>query len=324
MRYPAIILVFLISFLFWSCAEEDQITNFIVVPDTQTYLEGFPEVMEKQFEWIASQDDVDFVIHLGDVTQDNHVLEWYVAKKHFSKLKVPYSITLGNHDMGSRPGVFADTRNSELANKYFPVSPADSVYCFETGKMDNRYHLLKAGNTDWLILSLAFGPNNDVLQWANKVVSENQDKKIILNTHAYMYFDSTRMDNGDWWRPQAYGIGKDTTDTVNDGQQIWEKLVSKHPNFVAVFSGHVLKAGTGLLISEGNHGNKVVQILTNYQRGVDESVRGGNGYLRMVKFDIKNDMLEVKTYSTWEEKFHPDPAHNYTINLKTGTVNSIQ
>jgi hypothetical protein len=293
-----------------------------VVPDTQTYLESHPEVMENQFDWIAKQKKkVDFVIHLGDVTQDNREVEWYVAQKNFSKLNVPYSITLGNHDMGSKPGVFADTRESTLANKYFPVSPADSAYCFEKGKMDNRYHLLNAGKTQWLILSLAFGPSDQVLEWANKIIRENQDKKIILSTHAYLYLDSTRMDGNDWWRPQAYGIGKDTTDTVNDGEQIWEKLVSKHANMVAVFSGHVLKSGTGLLISQGHQGNKVVQILTNYQRGVDNSIRGGNGYLRIVEFDTKNEKMDVRTFSTWEEKFHPDPAHNYTIDLKSGKIN---
>ncbi|MGD9930085.1 MAG: metallophosphoesterase [Mangrovibacterium sp.] len=320
MRYSQLILIPLYVLLS-SCSNETHIARFIIVPDTQTYLESYPEVMENQFEWIAKQKNVDFVIHLGDVTQDNREVEWYVAQKNFNKLNAPYAIALGNHDIGSKPGVFADTRQSTLANKYFPVSPADSAFCFEKGKMDNRYHLLKAGKTDWLVLSLAFGPSDEVLEWANQVVGENQDKKVILNTHAYLYLDSTRMGGDDSWRPQAYGIGKDIADTVNDGEQIWEKLVSKHPNFVAVFSGHVLKTGTGLLISEGKQGNQIIQILTNYQRGVDNIERGGNGYLRIVEFNAKNETMDVKTFSTWEEKFHPEAAHHYTIDLKTGNVN---
>lgn len=308
--------------IFASCTGGKDITRFIVVPDTQTYLESHPAGMENQFDWIASQKGkVDFVIHLGDVTQDNREIEWYVARKNFDRLKTPYSIALGNHDMGSKPGVFADTRESSLANKYFPVAEQDSAYCFEKGKMDNRYHLLRAGRTDWLILSMAFGPSDRVLEWAGQVIEKHKERHVIISTHAYLYMDSTRMDNGDWWRPQSYGIGKDTTDTVNDGEQIWQKLVSKHPNVVAVFSGHVLKTGTGLLISEGDSGNKVVQMLANYQRGVDNSIYGGNGYLRIVEFNHRDGKMHVKTYSTRERKNHPDPSHHYSIHLSTGTIN---
>ncbi len=309
--------------LFVSCSSNRYIARFLVVPDTQTYLEAYPEVMANQFEWIASQKNVDFVIHLGDVTQDNREIEWYVARENFQKLNFPYTISLGNHDMGSKPGVFADTRESTLANKYFPVPEVDSIFCFEPGKIDNRYHLIKAGKTDWLVLSLAFGPSDDVLEWGNQVIKNHSMHQVILNTHAYMYFDSTRMDNGDWWRPQSYGIGKDSTDTVNDGEQIWQKLVSQHPNLVAVVSGHVLKTGTGLLVSEGIHGNKVPQMLSNYQRGVDNSIKGGNGYLRILEFDTRTKLLKVKTYSTLENKYHPDPQHNYTIEINTGQVNSL-
>ena len=315
-------LSFSLIILLSTFANGQKIARFIIVPDTQTYLESYPQGMENQFDWISKQNkNTDFVIQLGDLTQDNQELEWYFVRKNFEKLKTPYSIALGNHDMGSgKPGVAADTRLSKLANKYFPVAEKDSSFCFEKGKMDNRYHFIKAGKKDWLILSIAFGPSDQVLEWANKVIKANGDKKVIISTHAYLYFDNTRMGENDWWRPQNYGIGKDPTTTVNDGEQIWNKLVSKHPNIVAVFSGHVLKSGTGLLISEGEYGNKVVQILTNYQRGVDNSTKGGNGFLRIVDIDTKNESMSVKTFSTIEQKYHPDQFQNYSIDLKSGVI----
>lgn len=315
-------LLFSLAILFSIYANSQKVARFIIVPDTQTYLESYPKGMENQFDWISKQSkNTDFVIQLGDVTQDNQELEWYFARKNFEKLKTPYSIALGNHDMGSgKLGVPADTRQSKLANKYFPVAEKDSSFCFEKGKMDNRYHFIKAGKKDWLILSLAFGPSDQILEWANKVIRANSDKKVIISTHAYLYFDNTRMGEKDWWRPQDYGIGKDSGTSVNDGEQIWEKLASKHTNIVAVFSGHVLKTGTGLLISEGENGNKVVQILTNYQRGVDNSIRGGNGYLRIVEIDTQNELMRVKTFSTIEQKYHPDQFQNYSIDLKSGVI----
>ncbi len=42
------------------------------------------------------------------------------------------------------------------------------------------------------------------------------DKIVILNTHSYMYSDSTRQGGNDSWRPQAYGIGKDSLDQCGE------------------------------------------------------------------------------------------------------------
>ena len=44
-----------------------------------------------------------------------------------------------------------------------------------------------------------------------------------------------------------------------------------------VFSGHVLNDGQGRRVSEGDYGNKVYQMLSNYQM----QTNGGNGFLRL-------------------------------------------
>jgi len=83
------------------------------------------------------------------------------------------------------------------------------------------------------------------------------------------------------WLPQNYGVGKDVgEDAVNNGEQIWEKLISNYPNILFVFSGHVLNDGVGTFVSEGKYGNKVYQMLANYQGGVEGTEKGGNGFLR--------------------------------------------
>jgi len=62
------------------------------------------------------------------------------------------------------------------------------------------------------------------------------------------------MGEGDRWLPQKYGLGKDTGENaVNNGEQMWDKLVSKYPNILFVFSGHVLNSGVGTLVSIGDH-----------------------------------------------------------------------
>ncbi|MDR1983508.1 MAG: metallophosphoesterase, partial [Prevotellaceae bacterium] len=102
-----------------------QTATFVLLPDTQTYLESCPEILEKQVHVIAeNSNQYAALIHLGDITQDNHPLEWYVAGKlfqSFDKVKLPFTFSLGNHDIGSAPRKAADTMNTTLANQYFPL-----------------------------------------------------------------------------------------------------------------------------------------------------------------------------------------------------------
>jgi len=78
-----------------------------------------------------------------------------------------------------------------------------------------------------------------------------------------------------------------------------------------VFSGHVLNDGTGLLVSEGDHGNKVYQMLANYQNGVEGSEKGGNGFLRMISVDTKASTISVKTYSPYLDEYKTDPSQQF-------------
>lgn len=312
-------MLFLWGALFTSCATSSQVTTFVVLPDTQTYLEQCPEVFDSQVDWlVANRKKIDAVFQVGDLTQDNSPVEWAYMQKAFSRIGragIPYSIVWGNHDIGSKPGKFSDVHNTTMANRYFPLSTYKQNKYWggsaDRKTLDNYYISFQSGGIDWLVLNLEFGPSDETLQWADSVVNENQNKHVILNTHAYLFCDSTLHDGSDWWRPQAYGIGKHQERTVNDGAGIWEKLLRKHRNVIAVFCGHVLKSGVGTLVSTGDKGNKVYQMLANYQRGVIGSELGGEGYLRIVTFNRKTKVIDVRTYSTWKKTFHPSEHHNF-------------
>ncbi|GAB3646197.1 metallophosphoesterase [Echinicola sediminis] len=298
--------------------------RLVVLPDTQSYLEACPEIMESQFKWLReNHQDIDFVLHVGDITQSNTPAEWALAAKYFEHIngKVPYALCLGNHDFGSAPGKYADNRDSQLANKYFPLetlktnTPIEGV--FEPGKIDNAYYTYTTDSTRWLVLSLEFGPTDAMLEWANKVVREHPNHKAILLTHSYMYVGNKRQAEGDDWRPQAYGIGQHLEGQLpNDGEQIWKKLVSRHPNFVLTFSGHVLHEGLGQLISQGIHGNQVYQYLANYQRGVKGYGNGCNGFLRIVDINLEENKLAISTYSPWLDQWLEDAENNFTHHLE--------
>lgn len=314
-------LILIASIVFISCSPDLHKARFVLLPDTQYYAEKYPEVLDSQINWITRHArDINLVIQQGDLTQNNSEKEWQVVQKAFYRLnnKVPYVLAVGNHDMGSTAGKFADVRNTNLFNQYFPYSTLASLPAFagafESNKADNAYYTLETGKQKWLVLTLEFGPRNSVLQWAGDVISRHPDRTVIVNTHSYMFSDSTRQGVGDSWRPQAYGVGKDTgTHAVNDGEDIWNKLVKKYPNTRFVFSGHVLNSGVGTLISVNESGNYVYQMLANYQTETGNS-NGGNGWLRILDMDFKKRTLKVSTWSPYLNRTFEKPGHNFIIN----------
>jgi len=295
--------------------------RIVLLPDTQTYAEKFPHILDSQVNWIVrNAKEINFVLQQGDLTQNNNDKEWKVIQSAFSRLNniVPYVLALGNHDMGSTAGKFADVRNTTLYNQYFPYKQMSSFLgfagVFEADKTDNSFHLFKTGKIKWLVLNLEFGPRESVVKWANDIVRQHPDRLVVLNTHSYMYSDSTRQGIKDNWRPQAYGVGKDAGDSaVNDGEQLWAKLVKKHTNFRFTFSGHILNTGVGTLVSINDAGFPVYQMLANYQEGVEASVNGGNGWLRIIDMNFKKRTMKVSTYSPFINEYMKKPGHEFII-----------
>lgn len=166
-----------------ACSPKMHQARIVLLPDTQTYAEKYPEVLDSQINWVErNAGSIDFVLQQGDLTQNNNDKEWEIIHKAFSRLngKVPYVLAAGNHDMGSAEGKFADVRNSALYNKYFPLNEIRKMPGFggvgEDGRVDNAYYLFKSGKIKWLVLTLEFGPRNSILDWANGVIAGHPDR----------------------------------------------------------------------------------------------------------------------------------------------------
>lgn len=289
--------------------------TIIALPDTQIYSESFPMLFIKQTEWIRDNREklnIVAVLHLGDITNNNTEKEWENADKALSVLDdvIPLFLVPGNHDTG--PGGGRGNLETEFLDKHFPPSRLEKKPwfggVFEKNSIKNAYYFFEASGIKFMVVCLEFGPRDEVLDWANKIVSENKDSKVIVVTHAYMYLDDTRIGPGDAWNPRGYPNGG------NDGEDIWKKFVSKHANIFLVHSGHILHDGRGRQTSEGEKGNKVHEILANYQM----LARGGEGWLRILKFDPVAKKIEVTTYSPDLDKFeeHEENKFELEYNIK--------
>ena len=289
--------------------------TIVVLPDTQIYAESFPGIFTCQTEWIADNKDrlsIAFVLHEGDITNANADGQWRNASTSMGVLDgvVPYAIVMGNHDMGV--GGECDSRES-LFHAYFPVSRYESLSTFggvyEPELMDNSYHLFAAGGVDWLVLALEYLPRDSVLAWANEVVASHPSRRAIVLVHSYVFPDNTLHGNSadHEWDPGEHPIGA-TQGGVNNGVEMWKKLMRRHPSITFAFSGHFMARGsTGRLVGVADKGNSVYQMLANYQ-GLEN---GGNGYMRLVTCDIGRGVVGVRTYSPYLDKYLTDSENQF-------------
>ncbi len=293
--------------------------SLVVLPDTQVYSLEHPQIFRAQLEWIAQAREpleVRFVAHVGDVTETNAESQWRLARSSFALLDgaVPYAIAPGNHDYA-----LAATRESGLS-RWFPAeemarSPTFGGL-FEPGRSDNVFHHFTVDGERFLVLVLEWGPRDAALAWAREVLAAHRDHQVIVVTHAFLYNDDTRYD---WaqrgatqqWNPHAYEAGPRWAGPgeLNDGQQIWDKLIDDFDNVRLVVSGHVAEHGVGRLTSVTSAGGRVHQLLANFQG----EALGGGGYLRILRF--VDDELEVRTYSPYLGQELLSPEHSFVLEL---------
>lgn len=297
----------------------------VVLPDTQMYTETWHDHFHGQTDWIAKNAarlNIQYVLHEGDIVNNNGREQWEVAKAAMARLHgvVPYAIVPGNHDYG--PGGNSTTRDT-FFNEYFDAAEHAKWSTFgatkDEGRLENSYHTFSAGEHDYLILALEWGPRDEVVAWANEICDKHPQHRTILVTHAYMYYDESRYDwkaNGDkqTWNPHAYGNAA-LPGGVNDGQELWDKLVKRHPGFLLTLNGHVLEDGTGRLTSQGDHGNSVHQLLANYQMKHE----GGQGFLRLIEFR-PDETIRVRSYSPSLKTFKTAADQQFDLKLEFANV----
>ena len=165
-------------------------TTIAVLPDTQYYTQKYPDNFESQTRWIAEnyqKRNIAYVWHLGDITQDDAPAQWEVARSCFDMIegKVPYLLVPGNHDYSG------DALRSSRLSEFFPIDKMKQWPtfggCFHDKKLDNNYHLFRIGDQEWVALGLEYGPREEVVEWATKILDQHADRYAAVVTHAYSF-----------------------------------------------------------------------------------------------------------------------------------------
>lgn len=211
----------------------------------------------------------------------------------------------------------------------------------------SSWQILSAGGIDFLVIGLEFEASDEVLQWANDIIKENPNYPVILVTHSYLSINNQlppdlekisnkknltklskkRIKNLQSKKGNAAYTNlcnHDENTGFNSGKDIFNKLVKVNKNIFLVVCGHSFDQGDSenSRIDYNDFGYPVYSFMANYQGRKDlYSALGykgkarvcGDGWLRLMTFDMKNKNMQVKTYSTEFHCFEEDDDSEFLI-----------
>ncbi len=296
---------------------DDYAYSFAVIGDTQMLNCKFSTRHAGIYEWIVDNWDDKKIAHvfgLGDITETNEVIEWENAKAASDVLAAnnkPYSLLLGNHDNNNMfDRYYRDLDNTGYCDQF------DGFYEYANGTVNvtNSYKLFDVGSTKYLFITLDYGCADELLEWAGDLCDKYPDRRVIISTHSYVSRDGTLYSHGE------YGDPNQRNETLNCGDEMWEKMVKNHGNIFLVLSGHDHWDNIETVQMKGIHGNTVTQMLIDPQ-SVDTHT-DGSGIVAMLYFSADGSKMWVEYISSTrellgEENSYYKANNQFTIELDT-------
>ncbi len=322
-----------------------------VIPDSHSYVnykankESNPtypinqaDFFYNQMQYIAdnsvkSGGNIVFAVHVGDFVSNwgQSAFEWECADKGMRILDdvIPFIAVPGNHDYDTPLSVGSGKNNrvdgNEIYSKYFgPNSIHFNEKDWYGGSFNggmNSFCLAKLGGKDFLFLGLELEPSNAALEWAQKVLDEHKTYATVLVTHEYL---SIKYEEGNPGKAALLNSTYRKGYSRNTPIQIWNKLISKNQQIFLVLCGHHYKGdeGENARTDINEAGYKVYTLLQDYQgrkslfdeRGYKgKKMACGDGWLRLLDFDLEKKQIHVQTYSTEFKRYEKDANSDFTI-----------
>ena len=292
--------------------------SIAVLPDPQFSTQDYPYSLKSTFDYLldnAEAKNIQYVLGVGDMTNSNKEAQWENIKAQTERLngKLPYTAIRGNHDVYYNKSVeFFDQYYADPSGYYYQHVQQNGGF-YDTASVKNTYLLFEVGSVKYLLLNLDFGANDSVLAWADGILSQYADRRVIATTHAYMDADGTTLDDYDSGSPSTNANKGDLG--WNSGEDMWNELFKKHANVQMVICGHIQQDDIILRTRKGDKGNTVYQLLIDTQTS-DDKIKGG-GFVAMLYFTEDGNNVRVECYSTVQQKYFRSMSN--TISFTVGS-----
>ncbi|ARS36001.1 metallophosphoesterase [Pontibacter actiniarum] len=301
--------------------EEDAFFTIAVLPDTQYYTSlkhgGTMEMFAEQIQWIRDNkqaQNIAYVVHLGDMVDhgdDANEVEWERAKTEMYKLEadnIPYGVAVGNHDQTPFGNPASPGTNSGYGT-YFGRNHMQQFSWYggaygSSNNSDNHYDLFTANGQNYIVLYLEFNsPGQEkysvsiesaVMAWAEGVLDSYSDRKAIVVSHSIL----NRPNGSNSDVKPGEGNNSVASQFTNQGDVIYNRM-KLHNNVFLMLSGHI--SGEGFRRDNYN-GHIIKSYLADYQSRENAPYdgtnrNGGNGLMRMMKFNTTKQTLTVRTFA---------------------------
>ena len=223
------------------------------------------------------------MIHTGDIVDEfNEAYQFENASRELEKLEdagLPYGVLGGNHDVAH------GNENYELYNKYFGAFRYEGNPWYGGTYEDNKghYDLVQVDGEKLLLIYMSWDIYTPEVEWINSVLEQYPDRKAILCTHP--------------------GINANAVpDYFSD--LLVEQVCRDHPNVIAMLNGHYHGASLNFVgfddDGDGVEERVVYRICTDYQ----SAPGGGQGYIKMIYFDLANNKVYLNSYSPILDDFN--------------------
>jgi hypothetical protein len=184
----------------------------------------------------------------------------------------------------------------------------------------SSYQIFSGGGKKFLHISLEMESGDAAIAWAQKVINTHHGYATIVTTHSYLNAPAW----GDNKLPYAETAQRlpsacllNSPNGCNSSQEVWSKLIAPNNQIFLVLCGHAFSAtsetttqvescgpgvskGENIRIDKNNSGNPVYQILTDYQGNTALGSGGGDGWFRMMQFDMMKDAIHFYTVNAYE------------------------
>jgi hypothetical protein len=304
-RSVAVIAAALFIVLYVSAAPVAAGFTFVAIPDIQNETDSYPAAIQSDVTWILNNrvsQNIAFACQEGDLTNSCQSWEFTVAGNALFQLSgtngVPWSTCAGNHDMSGGAAT--------LYNSYFGAAnfAGKSWYGGATSDAMGNYQTFQAEGRNYLVLNIGYDASLSVRNWAQGVINTHPNMPTIINTHDY-------LDQGppEPLSRSTYGntlFSGSVTGNANG-------LVNGNNQVFMVVCGHNWPSVTRTATNA--FGKPVFELQADYQWS--QYAAGGDGYMRLYKFDEANSKIHVVTYSPY------DTNTPYLPNNTSGDPNTL-
>ncbi|MCB9333943.1 MAG: DNRLRE domain-containing protein, partial [Lewinellaceae bacterium] len=297
--------------------------TIVWLPDTQYYVEepqvhgGTPAMFNSQTAWVVNNEVAENIVYvgqLGDCVEHGDYpsnptfgeLEWDRAKTAMYALEppeIPYGVCAGNHDQSpiGDPNGTTTRFNEAFGFNHFMGRPYYGGH-YGIDNNDNHFQIFSASGIDFMVISFEydqssnFNAANGPLDWAEDLVADSSHRKVIVMSHHVL------SDNGNF---------------STQGQYIYNRLKA-YPNFIMMVGGHDPGGDGEARRSDVNQigmtNYTVHTILSDYQARTN----GGNGLMRIFRFEPATNNVAVKTYSPFTNTYEQDGSSEFNLTVDLG------